>query len=128
MDVLEIGVGIGGADHLEWARKCPRRLAGVDLTPRAVTWTSQRLAALWAYFQLQEADAEHLPFPNDSFDIIYSWGVLITRLTRLGLFVKRPSSPAGRRLRAMIYHRPSFVGLMLWFRYGLAERLGDCVR
>ena len=34
-DVLEIGVGMG-ADHVEWARSGPRRLAGVDLTP--VPW------------------------------------------------------------------------------------------
>src|ERR1039457_1191220 len=42
-DVLEIGVGMG-ADHLEWAKSDPRRLAGVDLTPRAVAWTTQPLA------------------------------------------------------------------------------------
>jgi hypothetical protein len=43
-DVLEVGVGMG-ADHLEWARNGPRRLAGVDLTPRALAWTTQRLGA-----------------------------------------------------------------------------------
>ena len=37
-DVLEMGVGMG-ADHLEWARRSPRRLAGVDLTSRAIELT-----------------------------------------------------------------------------------------
>ena len=120
-DVLEIGVGMG-ADHVEWARSNPRRLAGVDLTPRAINWTAQRLAALGLSSELQEADAEHLPFPDESFDIVYSWGVLHTT----------PDTPQAFReayrvlrkggvLRAMIYHRPSFVGLMLWARYGLLQ-------
>ena len=41
-DILEIGIGMG-ADHVEWARSGPRHLAGIDLTPRAVAWTAQRL-------------------------------------------------------------------------------------
>jgi ubiquinone/menaquinone biosynthesis C-methylase UbiE len=119
-DVLEIGVGMG-ADHVEWARSGPRRLAGVDLTSRAVAWTTQRLATYGLASELKEGDAEHLPFPDDSFDIAYSWGVLhhspdTPRAFREAHRVLRP----GGTLRAMIYHRPSFVGMMLWARYGLA--------
>jgi SAM-dependent methyltransferase len=119
-DVLEIGVGMG-ADHLEWARSGPRRLAGIDLTPRAVAWTTQRLAAFGYESELAEGDAERLPFPDDSFDVVYSWGVLhhspdTTQAFREAHRVLRP----GGILRAMIYHRPSIVGLMLWARYGLA--------
>jgi SAM-dependent methyltransferase len=120
-DVLEIGVGMG-ADHLEWAKSGPRRLAGVDLTPRAVEWTSQRLAAYGFASELREGDAEHLPFPDDSFDIVYSWGVLhhSPDTPRAFLEAHRVLRPGGT-LRAMIYHRPSIVGLMLWARYGLAS-------
>jgi SAM-dependent methyltransferase len=119
-DVLEIGVGMG-ADHLEWARSGPRRLAGVDLSPRAVAWASQRLATYGFVSELEEGDAEHLPFPDDSFSIVYSWGVLhhspdTPQAFREAHRVLRP----GGTLRAMIYHRPSIVGLMLWARYGLA--------
>jgi SAM-dependent methyltransferase len=119
-DVLEIGVGMG-ADHLEWARSGPCRLAGVDLTPRAVAWTTQRLATYGFTSELKEADAENLPFPDDSFAIVYSWGVLhhspdTPQAFREAHRVLRP----GGTLRAMIYHRPSVVGLMLWARYGLA--------
>ena len=125
-DVLEIGVGMG-ADHLEWARSGPRRLAGVDLTPRAVAWTAQRLATHGFVSDLREADAENLPFSDDSFDIVYSWGVLhhspdTTQAFREAHRVLRP----GGTLRAMIYHRPSIVGLMLWARYGLATGHPAC--
>ncbi len=118
-DILEIGVGMG-ADHLEWARSGPRRLAGVDLTPRAVAWTAQRLKTFGFEPEVQEADAEQLPFPDASFDIVYSWGVLMCspdtpRTFREAYRVLRP----GGTLRVMIYHRPSMVGLMLWARYGL---------
>jgi ubiquinone/menaquinone biosynthesis C-methylase UbiE len=118
-DVLEIGVGMG-ADHLEWARSGPGRLAGIDLTPRAVAWTAQRLAAHGYASELAEGDAERLAFPDNSFDIVYSWGVLhhspdTPQAFREARRVLRP----GGLLRAMIYHRPSIVGLMLWARYGL---------
>jgi ubiquinone/menaquinone biosynthesis C-methylase UbiE len=119
-DVLEVGVGMG-ADHVEWARSGPRRLAGVDLTPRAVAWTTQRLDTFGLTSELKLGDAEHLPFPDDSFGIVYSWGVLhhspdTQQAFREAHRVLRP----GGTLRAMIYHRPSIVGLMLWARYGLA--------
>jgi ubiquinone/menaquinone biosynthesis C-methylase UbiE len=119
-DVLEIGVGMG-ADHLEWARSGPRRLAGIDLTPRAVAWTSRRLATYGYASEVTEGDAERLAFPHNSFDIVYSWGVLhhspdTAQAFREAHRVLRP----GGILRTMIYHRPSIVGLMLWARYGLA--------
>jgi ubiquinone/menaquinone biosynthesis C-methylase UbiE len=120
-DILEIGVGMG-ADHLEWARSGPRRLAGVDLTPRAVDWTTRRLASHGFSSDLQEGDAEQLPFPDDSFSIVYSWGVLHHSPDTPKAFSEahRVLRPGGT-LRAMIYHRPSIVGLMLWSRYGLAK-------
>ena len=119
-DVLEIGVGMG-ADHLEWAKSGPRRLVGIDLTPRAVAWTSQRLATYGFTSELRKADAERLPFPDDSFDVVYSWGVLHHSPDTPQAFreVHRVLRPGGS-FRAMVYHRPSIVGLVLWARYGLA--------
>jgi ubiquinone/menaquinone biosynthesis C-methylase UbiE len=120
-DVLEIGVGMG-ADHLEWARSGPRRLAGIDLTSSAVTWTVQRLETYSLKSDVREGDAENLPFPDGSFSIVYSWGVLhhSPDTPRAFLEAHRVLRPGGT-LRAMIYHRPSIVGGMLWARYGLAK-------
>ncbi|WP_398470605.1 class I SAM-dependent methyltransferase [Tardiphaga sp.] len=117
-DVLEIGVGMG-ADHEQWARKSPRKLCGIDLTPHGIDLTSERLSLYGLSSELQVADAEALPFPDANFDIVYSWGVLhhsndtqqaINEVAR----VLRPKGQA----RIMIYHRYSFVGALLWLRYG----------
>ena len=100
----------------------PTSAGGVDITARAVALTSQRLALYGYQSELREADAECLPFAADSFGIVYSWGVLhhspdTSQAFREAHRVLRP----GGVLRAMIYHRPSVIGLMLWGRYGLAR-------
>lgn len=119
LDVLEVGVGMG-ADHAEWARNCPRSLTGVDLTPRAINHTARRLAVLDLSSRLLVGDAENLPFADESFDLVYSWGVLhhspnTAKAIREVHRVLRRSGHA----RIMIYHSRSIVGALLWARYGL---------
>lgn len=121
-DVLELGVGMG-ADHLEWARSRPRSLAGIDLTERAVEHTRRRLELSGMTSDLRVGDAERLPYPDASFDLVYSWGVLhhspdTAQAVREVRRVLRPGGIA----RVMIYHKWSIVGLMLWTRYGLLAR------
>ena len=120
-DVLEIGVGMG-ADHLEWARNRPRSLTGVDLTPAAIAYTRSRLSQQGLTSDLRVGDAEALPFPDASFDIVYSWGVLhhspdTPKAISEALRVLRPGGIA----RVMIYHTYSITGYMLWFRYALMQ-------
>lgn len=115
--VLEIGVGLG-ADHEQFAR-AGALLSGVDLTPRAVAHTTQRLAATGLKSELCVADAERLPFPAEQFDIVYSWGVLHhspdtpTAVREVWRVLRR-----GGTARVMIYQKHSLVGFMLWLRYG----------
>ena len=118
-DVLEIGVGMG-SDHVEWARTKPQSLAGIDLTPRAVEHTRQRLATYGLTSDIQVGDAEKLPFEDNSFDIVYSWGVLHhSPDTQQAIHeVYRVLRPGGIA-RIMIYHKYSFTGYMLWSRYAL---------
>ena len=119
--VLEIGVGMG-ADHLRFAEASPDRLIGLDLTPRAVTLTRQRAAALGAEVDVFVGDAEHLAFPDDVFDLVYSWGVLHhSPDTRAAIREVRRVLRPGGVARIMVYHRASIVGFLLWARYGLGR-------
>lgn len=72
--VLEIGVGLG-ADHQQFA-EAGADLWGIDLTERAIEHTRRRLAAFGLNSHLAVGDAEHLEFSDESFDRVYSWGVL----------------------------------------------------
>lgn len=118
-DVVEIGVGMG-ADHLMWARSRPRSLTGLDLTDRGLQFTRQRLQEHGFASDLRVGDAEAMPFASDSFDLLYSWGVMHHSPNTQACFneayrVLRPGGEA----RLMVYHTWSVVGLMLWLRYGL---------
>ncbi len=128
-DVLEIGVGMG-ADHLEWAKAGPKSLTGIDLTPRAIGFTAERLGVWGFQSELQVADAENLPFEDERFDIVYSYGVLhhspdtARAIGEVGRVLRR-----GGTAKVMIYHSPSVVGWMLWARYALmAMRPGRTMR
>jgi ubiquinone/menaquinone biosynthesis C-methylase UbiE len=65
-------------------------------------------------------DAENLPFPSSSFDLVYSWGVLhhspdTPRTIREVHRVLRPNG----EIRIMFYHRFSLVSLQFYLKYGL---------
>lgn len=74
LKVLEVGVGLG-ADHQQFA-EAGAELYGIDLTEKAVEHTRKRLAYLGLESNLSVGDAEELDFPDESFDLVYSWGVL----------------------------------------------------
>jgi len=116
--VLEIGVGLG-ADHQCYA-EAGAQLYGIDLTERAILHTKKRMKLFNLVSDLNIGDAENLIYKDSMFDIVYSWGVIhhspntpiavneIFRVLKLG-----------GEAKIMIYHKYSFVGYMLWFRYGL---------
>lgn len=116
--VLEIGVGLG-ADHQAFA-EAGAELYGIDLTERAIEHTSRRMSLFGLNSRLQVADAENPPFEDESFDLVYSWGVLHhTPDTRKAIEeIYRVLKPGGE-LKIMIYHKRSLVGYMLWVRYAL---------
>ena len=121
--ILEIGVG-AGSDFTEWCRRA-EHATGVDLTEAGIALTAERLALEGipdSRFTLRTADAEALPFADASFEIVYSWGVLhhtpgTEQAYREVLRVLKPGGVA----RTMIYHIPSWTGLMLYLVHGLAK-------
>jgi SAM-dependent methyltransferase len=119
--VLEIGVGMG-ADYLEWL-KAGAEATGVDLSASSIEKARQRCQMAGFHADLQVADAEQLPFPDNSFDVVYSYGVMhhspnTPQCVREALRVLKPGGEA----RIMVYHHPSLTGAMLWLRYGITGR------
>lgn len=116
--VLEIGVGMG-SDYLRWLR-AGAEAAGVDISARSLSEARRRCELAGWKPDLQLADAESLPFPDCSFDLVYSYGVMhhspdTQRCLREAWRVLKP----GGRVRVMLYHHPSLTGLMLWLRFGM---------
>ena len=119
IDVLEIGVGMG-SDHSQIAQSQPASLTGIDLTERAVSHTKKRFDALNLVSNLKTDNAENLSFKNESFDAVYSWGVLHHSPNTQKCFdelwrVLKPNGSA----KVMVYYKYSPIGWMLWLRYGL---------
>jgi SAM-dependent methyltransferase len=117
-DVLEVGVG-AGTDFVQFAR-AGARLHGVDLTEAAVDLVRRRLALEGRTADVRVADAEALPYADESFDLVYSWGVLHhTPNTDAALTEVRRVLRPGGEARIMLYARHSWVALALWARYAL---------
>lgn len=116
--VLEIGVGLG-ADHQMFAEN-GAVLHGCDLTPRAIEATKKRLELFDLTSNLRVADAENLPYENDNFDTVYSWGVIhhSPNTPKAVDEIYRILKPNGSA-KVMIYYKKSMVGYMLWIRYAL---------
>jgi len=72
--VLEIGYGMG-TDHLSMARQ-GAVMNGIDLTHRNLEVTTKRFEMYGFRSNLTVGDAENLPYDDESFDFIYSFGVV----------------------------------------------------
>lgn len=74
-DVLEIGCGIA-TDGLQFAKN-GANYVGVDLTPHSIELAKERFGLLGVPGRFENVNAEErLPFPDNSFDHVYSFGVI----------------------------------------------------
>ena len=121
LEVLEIGVGFG-SDHSQIAGQQPKSLTGIDLTERAIENTKTRFKTLGLKSSLNTDNAEALSFESNSFDAVYSWGVLHHSPNTDKCFeeVFRILRPDGFA-KIMIYHRNAPIGWMLWVKYALLK-------
>jgi ubiquinone/menaquinone biosynthesis C-methylase UbiE len=103
-DVLEIGVGSGSvAQQLASSAKY---FVGIDLTEYAVQSTSKRMEQFELAATIVHMDAEKLEFPDNSFDYIWTWGVIhhSSRTDKILKEMQRVLRPNGRAL-VMVYYR-----------------------
>ena len=107
LKVLEIGCGLG-TDGAQFA-KAGADYTGVDLTDAAVELARRRFELFDLPGTFQTADAENLSFADDSFDLVYSHGVLhhTPDTAKAIREVHRVLRPGGRGI-VMLYHRNSY--------------------
>ena len=107
-NILEVGCGMG-TDLLEYA-KGGARVTGLDLTPRHIELSMKRFKMFGQWGNFLIGDAECLPFPDQSFDFVYSNGVLHhTPRTQVAADeIHRVLKPGGQAL-VLLYHKFSLV-------------------
>jgi len=105
--VLEVGCGLG-TDGAQFA-KAGANYTGIDLTDAAVDLAKRRFELFQLPGTFRVADAEHLDFADNSFDFVYSHGVLhhTPDTTAAVRELHRVLRPGGKAV-VMLYHRDSY--------------------
>ena len=119
--MLEVGVG-AGSDFLQWVR-AGTRAHGIDLTQEGIDHVRERLGIYGLECEeLRVGDAENIPFEDDSFDLVYSWGVIHhSPDTEKALHeIARVVRPPGRG-KLMVYNPKSAYVVYKYLRWGLLK-------
>ncbi len=119
--MLEVGVG-AGTDFLQWVR-AGTRANGIDLTQEGVDHVQHRLSVYDLECEsLSVGDAENIPHEDNSFDLVYSWGVIhhspdtVKALHEIARVTKK-----GGRAKIMVYNRRSPYVVYKYLRWGLMK-------
>lgn len=119
--LLEIGFGTG-TDLLQFARG-GALVTGVDLTPRSAEIARRRFEVYGFNGDFITGDGEDLSFPDESFDVVYSFGVLhhTPDTPRAVGEIQRILKPGGKAI-VMLYHRASlyYFGSII-LKHGLLQ-------
>ena len=120
--ILEIGCG-AGIDSAEFARN-GSLVTSTDFTERSVQATKELLQEANLPANVMQADATRLQFEDDSFDCVYSFGVLhhIPDIEKALAEIKRVLKPGGQ-LMVMLYNKDSLLyGYSIVYLRGIKER------
>jgi len=114
--VLEVGCG-AGYDAYEFCRN-GANYRGIDITPENIQRTKTHLGLFGFEGDIRLGDAEKLDFPDGSFDVVFSNGVLhhIPDIRRSFSEIHRVLKPQGE-LWMTLYHRNSVfyrLSVCLW--------------
>jgi ubiquinone/menaquinone biosynthesis C-methylase UbiE len=118
-DILEVGVG-AGTDFLQFVRS-GARAHGVDLTDEAIANVKHRLSTYGLEAtRLDRCDATRVPYPDDRFDLVYSWGVIhhAEDMPRVFSEIYRVARPGGA-IKIMLYNRSSLYTWYLALRHAV---------
>lgn len=118
--VLEIGVGNGS--HAQLLATYARDFTGIDLTDYGVKSTTERMKAFGLdKAKILQMNAEDLKFEDNSFDFIWSWGVIHHSANPRQILkeINRVLKPGGM-FKAMVYYR-SFWS---YYAFGLLAGIG----
>jgi ubiquinone/menaquinone biosynthesis C-methylase UbiE len=118
---LEIGLG-QGADSMQLIDR-GADYYGIDLTDESVRRVKERFRLFDKKFSdVRVANAEHIPYADDSFDIVYSHGVIhhSPQMAAIVNQIYRVLRPGGQAV-IMVYHRNSFN---YYVSIGLLRRAG----
>jgi len=109
--VLEVGCGIG-TDGIQFARH-GALYTGADLTDAAVKITKEQFDVFGQTGDIVKLNAEELPFPDNHFDHVYSFGVIqhSPYPGRIVNEIYRVLKPAGT-ITIMLYNSTSFYYLI----------------
>jgi ubiquinone/menaquinone biosynthesis C-methylase UbiE len=101
--LLEVGVG-QGTDLVQFA-KAGADVSGIDITQRHLNLAARNFELRGLHANLQRAAAAAIPFEDDSFDVVYSFGVLhcTDNTVRCLSECHRVLKPGGELILAMYY-------------------------
>jgi O-antigen/teichoic acid export membrane protein/SAM-dependent methyltransferase len=117
--LLEVGCGMA-TDLLQFARG-GSRVIGIDITPRSIEIARKRFEVYNLDGAFAIGDAENLAFPDHSFDLVYSFGVLhhTPNTQRAIEEIRRVLRPGGQAI-VMLYNRSSlYYWGSIFLKHGL---------
>ena len=121
LNVLEVGYGIGSDSVL--IAKSANKYSGIDLSEKSFEVTSKRLKLYGLNnTNLTIGTSTNLPYPDNTFDFVYSWGVvhhsgnIKKSLAEIYRVLKE-----GGRSKIMIYNKNSLVVFVYWLLYSIKD-------
>jgi ubiquinone/menaquinone biosynthesis C-methylase UbiE len=117
--VLEIGIG-QGSDLLQFAR-AGAVCHGVDITDNHIRLTTKNFELNGIPVDIRKSDATRLPFADETFDCVYSFGVIhhIPEADRVLAEVRRVLKPGGTLMIALYYKWSAFHLFSKIFAHGI---------